>query len=228
MMRLIAIMHRALYAGCALAVMIVLTACAGTGRRPVNAAAPVAYQLGSIWVDPARQEISMTGFVNQAVGLIELLACGTAGKTHECAFVLYAKPVDIHAGLLLLGLKHGDPMPGIGEGPPQGDPVRIEVEWMKDDVSRRDAAELFLYDLKAKKPVRKTSWIFNGSMVRDGQYLAKMEDSFIATYWDPWAIINIGSELGKDDERVVINQDAIPPRHTPVRLIISPVKGVRP
>jgi len=194
---------------------------------PQEKMVPTPYRMGSIWVDPAKHEISMSGYVNQVVGQIELLACGTAGKTHESAFVVYAKAVDIHAGLLLLGLKHGDPMPGLGEGPPAGDPVLLEIEWMDGETRKREPAGKFIHDLETKKEIKRPGWIFNGSTMIDGQYMAKMEDSFVASYWDPWSIINLESELGQDDERLVINRKAIPPLHTPIRFIIKPAKKSR-
>jgi len=222
MSKFLSMVHGCVSTGLVLFAFSGLLACSThSAKKPVSDTQP--FRLGSVWVDPANQELSMTGYVNQVVGLIELLVCGTAGKTHESAFVVHAKPVDIHAGLLLLGLKHGEPMPGIGDGPPLGDSITLEIEWLSGAELQRVPAATFMFDVKSEKAVRHATWIFNGSMMSNGQYMAKMEDSLIATYWDPWAIINIGTEQGADDERLVINRKAIPPLHTPVRIIIKPV-----
>ncbi len=180
--------------------------------------------LGRVMIDPARRALIATGFVNQVAGTIELLACGPGGKTHESIFVLYADAPDIHAGLLLLGLKHGPPMPGLGEAPPQGDPVIIDVEWRNEQGRRQTArAETFIYDYQTRRAVRHGAWIFNGSKIENGYYLARAEESLIATYWDPWAIINLQSIAGSDDDRLLVDQRTVPPLHTPIRLVIRPV-----
>jgi hypothetical protein len=191
--------------------------------RPYSATAPLAespLKLGSVWIDPGRSELVMSGMVNQVEGAIELLACGPGGKTHESLFVLFVDPSDLQTGLFLLGLKHGPPMEGMGAGPPVGDPVSIAVEWEEGGKVRRANAGEFIRDVKTGEPADHAAWIFNGSKVEKGYFLARAEESLIASYWDPWAIINIKSALGADDERLAARKVA--PLHTPVRMIISP------
>lgn len=178
---------------------------------------PVA--MGTILVDAGRREVIATGFVNQAEGLVELLACGPGGKVHESIFVLHADPKDIQAGLLLIGLRPGDrPAAGLGQGPPLGEALIIEAAWDENGIGKRVAAEQLIYDYKTRKPARHGGWIFNGSMFKDGSFMADAEESMVATHWDPWAIVNIG-RLGDDDDRLGVNRALIPPRFTPVRLI---------
>jgi hypothetical protein len=196
-----------------------MSACAS--RQPVPVLPPPDLKpLGSVWIDAARGELVISGYVNQVEGAIELLACGPGGKTHESIFVLQADARDLHAGLLLLGLRHGDPMPGLGEGPPEGDRVLIDITWNENGrVITRDAA-WFIYDYVTRKPARHGGWVFNGSKIENNYFLALAEESLIATYWDPWAIINIAAPLGVDDERLAVNRKRILPLHTPVRMTI--------
>lgn len=173
-------------------------------------------------VVPETRELIMTGYVNLVSGMIELLACGTRGKTHESAFMLYADPIDVQTGLLLLGFRHGGPMPGIGQEPPTGDSVAISVEWEQDGVKHRQDADTFIYDYEKQKEIKNERWLFNGSIIEDGLFMAGAEESLIATYWDPWALINIESDVGGNDERIVIHTEKMPPLHTPVRMILGP------
>ena len=179
--------------------------------------------LGSIWIDPARHELIVSGFVNQVQGAVELFACGPGGKTHESILVLFGEPADIQTGLLLLGLKHGEPMKGLGQGPPEGDRVNLTVHWEQDGEVRFASAGELILDYQRGKSFRNASWVFNGSKVENNYFLALAEESLIATYWDPWAIINIATSEGRDDERLAANTKKLPPRQTPVRLVISPV-----
>ena len=164
-------------------------------------------------IDAASRELIVTGYVNQVRGAIELLACGTGGKVHESVFVLFVEPKDLQAGLLLLGLKHGAPMPGIGMEPPEGDEVVIEVEWEQAGQIHRRNAEYFVFNAKKREQAEHDTWIFNGSTVEDGLFMAGAEESLIATYWDPWSIINIESELGGDDEILTVYEERVPPMH---------------
>ena len=177
---------------------------------------------GSVMVDAGRREVIMTGYVNQVEGPLELLACGPGGKTHESALVIFADPHDIQAALLLLGLRHGPPMPDVGKGPPMGDRVLITVVWELDGQTHRARAETFLFDVKTRRVAKHGGWIFNGSVTENGRFKAREEESYITTYWDPWSIINLAGDIGADDERISVNRDAIPPLHTPVRVIVRP------
>ncbi len=212
--------------GCRFMAACLLIASAGcssariAGQNPLPAPDP--QPMGSVWVDAGRREMIITGFVNQVAGPVEMFACGPAGKTHESVLVLMARPHDIQAGLLLLGAKHGPPMPDVGKGPPVGDTVRIKVTWSDNGIERSLPAEQLIKDVRTRKSVKHGAWVFNGSMTIDGRFKAMEEESYIATYWDPWGIINIGSDIGSDDERIVVNEDRVPPLHTPVTVTLFP------
>lgn len=192
-------------------------------RKPEPPARPLPF--GSVMIDAGRREMIMTGFVNQVEGALELLACGPGGKTHESALLLFVEPNDMQAGLLLLGLRHGPPMPGVGMGPPLGDKVSLTVVWEIDGVEQCAAAETFLYDIKKSRAAKHGAWIFNGSVTENGRLKAMEEESLITSYWDPWSIINLSADIGADDDRISVNPSTIPPLHTPVRLVVRPVEN---
>lgn len=203
-----------------------LTASGCVSRAPVSASSPLQLQpFGSVWIDATGRALVVSGFVNQVEGAIELVACGPGGKTHESIFVLKAEAQDIQAALLLMGLKHGEPMGGLGQGPPAGDEVSIEIEWEQKGRIRRAPAEYFILDYATRRPVRHEGWVFNGSKIENNYFLARAEESFIATYWDPWAIVNLKSAIGSDDERLAVHRDRVPPLHQPVRMVIRPVNA---
>ena len=114
------------------------------GSEPQPEPSPVRWEgttaiLGSVQVDSLTKTVTATGWVNQIEGPIEVLACGIKGKVHESVFVLALNPLDLQAALLLAGLKGGEPMPSIGEGPPKGSPVDLRVEWNANGELRRPA-----------------------------------------------------------------------------------------
>ena len=191
------------------------------GSEPQPPPSPVRWDgdiatLGSVKLDAATKTVTATGWVNQTDGPIEVLACGVAGKIHESVFVLALNPLDLQAALLLTGLKAGEPMPAIGEGPPHGDPVDIFVEWQAGDETRQARAESFVWNLEAGAVLPETPWTFTGSVVKDGQFKAFAEDSLVVTYWDPYAIVNLSLPCGGNDEILTVNTNTVPPYRTPV------------
>jgi hypothetical protein len=108
---------------------------------------------------------------------------------------------------------------------PEGDAVTLTVVWETEDGTRSEAAETFLFDGKTRRPAQHGAWVFNGSTTENGRFKAMEEESYITTYWDPWAIINLSGKIGADDERVSVNRETIPPLHTPIRLIVRPAEA---
>jgi hypothetical protein len=210
------------YLVCSCLMVTGLPGCASTPVITSEKSTANVMKLGTVWVDPDAHSVIVSGYINLVSGPVELLACGQKGKVHESILVLHADPSDLQAALLLSGIKHGAPMKVMGESPPQGDPVRIHVEWFDGVKYHAVPVEDLVLDLKTGKPLNHKAWIFNGSTMENGRFMAREEESMIATYWDPWAIINVASDVGRDDERLAVNRDVVPPQHTTIRVVISP------
>ena len=197
------------------------------GSEPQPEPSPVRWEgstaiLGSVQVDSLTKVVTATGWVNQIEGPIEVLACGIKGKVHESIFVLALNPLDLQAALLLAGLKGGEPMPAIGEGPPKGSPVDLWVDWQANGELHQARAESFVWNKQANAVLPETPWTFTGSVVKDGQFKALAEESLVVTYWDPYAILNIPLPCGADDEILSVNTLTIPPYETPVTFRFIP------
>ncbi len=196
----------------------VLLCCGGVADEPAAVSNAGTVVIGSVQVDAQTRTVLAPGWVNQQEGPIELLACGKRGKTHESVFVLDVNPLDLQTGLLLLGLKFGAPMPGLGQGPPQGDALDLWVEWADGETNRRERAEFFVYDTESHAVLPETPWVFTGSMMEAGEFKAMAEESLVATYWDPWAIVNMALPCGANDEFLMVNTNLAPAVQTPVTL----------
>ena len=197
------------------------------GSEPQPEPSPVRWEgataiLGSVKLDSATKTVSATGWVNQTSGPIEVLACGLAGKVHESVFVLPVNALDLQAALLLAGLKGGEPMAEIGQGPPHGAPVDIFVDWKSGDESKTARAESFVWNLEDDAVLPETPWTFTGSVVKDGQFKALAEESLVVTYWDPYAIVNLPLPCGANDEILVVNSNTVPAYRTPITMRFVP------
>ena len=182
------------------------------------------YRIGRVAVDTKKREVTIRGWVNMNDGLIEYLACSAGGKLHESVLVLDTKPIHLQVALILLGLEakgdfefQGDPRL------PKGDPVEIWVNWKENGKEKLVRAEEMIYNLKEDKLVPQTHWVFTGSMIYQGRYIAEIEKSLIATYHDPAAIINNPLPEGIDDTFYKVNSTLVPKRGTPITLTIKAI-----
>ncbi len=91
-------------------------------------------KLPGLVVDLQKRCVDITGTICLDKGMLELIACTRDSKEHESIVAIQAKPMHIHMGLLLLGVKPGHPAMRrpINEQktqwvdiPPKGDPVDV-------------------------------------------------------------------------------------------------------
>ena len=183
------------------------------------------YRIGRLTVDMAKREVTVRGWINMNKGAIEYLACCAGGKLHESELVLDTKPMHLQIALILLGLEpkgnfeyQGDP------SSPKGDPVEIWAQWKDGDEMKNVRAEQMILDSKKETPMKDTQWIFTGSAIFNGRFVADIEKSLIATYHDPAAIINNPLPEGADDTVYAVNSKLVPKRGTSVVLTIKAVE----
>ncbi len=185
------------------------------------------YMIGSVRFNKRTKEVSVPGRVNQTEGMIEYLAVTPSGKTHESILTLEAQPLHIQTALLLLGANFGGNLRFQGDtSAPTGDTLQIYVAWKGEngDSVVRTASDL-VYDATLKKTMPKSGWIFTGSMLTQGRYMADMEGSIIATYSDPVAILNNPLEGRitngyREQPAYLANKEILPEKGKEIYLII--------
>lgn len=184
---------------------------------------PYEYKIGDILLNTREKEIIIPGSINMQKGLIEYVACqGEIGKLHESILRLDAKPSHLQIALLLLGFKHKNTLRYQGDpNIPKGDKLDIWVEWELPGKKRKSVrAEKLVYNQKEKQTMQETYWVFTGSRIVDGQFLADTEGSMIATFNDPLAIINNPLPTGDDDTLYFCNEKLIPSEGTKITVTI--------
>ncbi len=101
---------------------------------------------------------------------LEVLVCTPDTKEHETLLVTQARPSNVHAALLLLGLVPGRPGAWRLEGdhvvpePPVGPAVRVEFAW-KDaaGAQRVEPAWSWVRRIDTGETLGATNWVFAGS-----------------------------------------------------------------
>jgi hypothetical protein len=115
--------------------------------------------------------------------------------------------------------------------------VVVWVQW-KDREGRtvRHRAEELVLNVKTKKTMEQTGWVFVGSRFvvaeESGKevYAAALTGAVITTYHDPTTVLDNPSATGEDDTLFAANQAVLPPVGTSVEVVVEPEekKDVRP
>jgi hypothetical protein len=173
--------------------------------------------------------IEATGHVTLTDGILEFIAVQPTGRDYESLLTLDCKPSELQFALILIGGESG-PLPQQAKtGEKVGDRLQLEVEWEADGKATRVPAEKLLRDRRTKKTPADMPWIFTGSYFAkdfDGHdvFMADQEQAFIALWWSPSALINVGGEYGNpyrgENQGLEIDQSAAPPKGTLVKLIL--------
>ena len=185
------------------------------------------FRIGNIIVNKSKGFVSINGEINMDEGLVEYLACGPRGKLHESVLKLDVDPYYLQIALLLIGLEPGNkPLEFQGDpGIPEGDSVDIWISWTgKDKKTVKHKAEDLIFNKAAKKTMKHTHWVFAGSQVIDGKFMAQVEHSIASTYHDPFAILDHVLSTGGDDTVYFVNKTVVPPKGTPVTFVIKSIK----
>ena len=179
------------------------------------------YRIGDVTVDGEVGEVHIPAAVNQDEGLIELIACGAEGKRHESVLVTHIRPMHLQVALLLLGLEQGTPVAHVGDSvPPTGERVKIEFEW-DGAGDGRFPIEHLVRRIDTGRAMSPQPWIFVGSRVENGMFVADLDQSLITTYRDPATILDNGQPEGANDELFEVNTEAIRPLGATGLIIIS-------
>ncbi len=184
-----------------------------------------------LWFDPQQKRLILQARVCLREGYLEHLLCLERTKEHESILATDASPRLIHAGLILIAGEPGHPVRYRPEfRPPDGPTISIEIEWDENGQTKHADARQWIKDEKTGKPLD-SHWVFAGSdLFQDPDtkrmiYAADGGDLITVANF-PSAILDLPfASSNSDAERsFVAFTDHIPPRETPVRLILRSPK----
>ncbi len=190
------------------------------------------FRLGDIVIDKNTDSVRFPAKVNMNEGLLELLLCAPYGKTHESLFVTEVDAVYLNLALIMIGCEKGKVrVKHQGEDViPDGTLLTIEVAYKDEDGNKEEVirAEDWVYNKKAGRPMLHTNWVYTGSFIADGEYMAKLTGTYIVTFHDSFTIIDLPLEEGADDTVFWVNKNAAKKKGYPVELIITRIKAEKP
>ncbi|MCD6186881.1 MAG: hypothetical protein J7K09_01850 [Desulfuromusa sp.] len=196
-----------------------------TTKMPaMNFVAPGILEIGDCRVDKKNGRVEFPARVNMQEGLLEYLLVGDAGKLHESLLSTEISPYALQVSLLLLGIEGSyNPLEMQGEArTPEGGRINIKVRWQDGKRVKTVALEKWLK--KDKSKLNNIPWVFTGSVVIDGVFMAEVERSIIAIFHDPVAMIDHQLPEGADDQVWFVDSEQTPSRGTAVTVIIEAAK----
>ncbi len=172
----------------------------------------------------------------EGVCMLEFLMCRTGAKDHETLLSTDALPSSLHAALLALALAPGRPAQWVtpeGKKPvfisPAGAALLITVQWTdKSGKVREVPATDWMMEVATKKKMHETRWIFVGSdFLDDGRYWADVEGLHISVTNFASSVIDVPFRSTSEDalREFAVNTAVVPPKGTPVKLIIKVAEG---
>lgn len=186
---------------------------------------------GGLWVDRDRKRVYVDGYVAITRGALEMLACPIGTKEHESIVATLAKSSEVHAALLAVGAQQGTPVRFRPEFlPPTGQVIRVWVTWRdKDGKFRAVDAREWIQDYETEKAMS-AEFVFAGSDFwkdpADGKeyYRADAGDMIcVSNFVSAMIDVSINSSADADSLQYIPFEEKIPPRYTPVRLVLVPV-----
>lgn len=190
---------------------------------PIKMLAPGVFEMGGVRILKKKEQVIFPASVNMSKGLLEYLIVGGAGKLHESLLKTDIEPYSLQIALLMLGLEGTpDPLREQGDpGTPQGDPVTICVQWKQDGRMKQAPIESWVVNRNEKGPLGPVNWVFTGSIISEGVFMAQVEKSIVAVFHDPAAMIDNPLPDGASDEVWFVNEKVVPPVGTEVLVIIQ-------
>lgn len=192
-------------------------------------------EVNGIFVDRKARSVRFPARVNMDEGFVEYYLVTPNGKTHESVLVTEVQPNDLHIAMLLLGAHATAPA-----DPKQAPPANIGDDWLaqsrkltgdsiqitvtvdtgKGEPERLPAERWLVLGEKEQKPVPAPKWIYNGSMLIEGRFLAQDDGSLISLIRDPSALVNNSLPEAARDDAWLVAKKSIPKEKSPVTVEI--------
>lgn len=187
-------------------------------KPPIREISPGVLGVGRVRLHPERKTITFPAVLNMNAGIVEYLLVADFGKTHESVLRTDVAPYQIHVAMLLLGAQGAgtNAFPTEPDQPLPGDRVTIETTWITDGRRHRRRGEELVHNRITRTPLSQGPWIYNGSRIVEGAFIAQLDGSIVSVITDPNALVNNPRTGHEDDELWMVRSHGLPAVETPV------------
>lgn len=191
-----------------------------TNNSPLKLIGDGIFQIGEVRLDKNKKTVSFPGSVNLTNVVIEYAVVGSVGKLHESLLATQAETYHIHLAMLLLGMTNQTASVESGQ-PLTGTPIYIWVTWKSDGKDQKVRLEDLICKQQHGKPMARGIWIYNGSRVLQGVFMAQASGSIASIIEDIDALINNPRKGREDDTIWFPNEKVAPPLNVPLTIILE-------
>ncbi len=184
---------------------------------------PGVFEIGKVRFDQKQRLVHLPVVLNLNEGIVEYLLVNSGGKTYESLLRTDAEPYHVHLAMLLLGaLGAGtNSFPADLTKPPPGDKVILQLSWKKGSREQRQPVEALIHNRRTHTAMSSGEWIYNGSQIFEGTFIAQRDGSIISLIIDPDALINNAQPGREDHQNWLVNKSGLPPLNSPMQLTIK-------
>jgi hypothetical protein len=183
-----------------------------------------------VWIHPGRKMVAVDGRVCLNRGPLEMFACPQKTKEHESIVAVSSDAMTVHAALLAVGAKSGNPVSFNPDyKPATGSRIDIQVLWTDKTTGQRQQmpAQQWIRHSRTKKQLE-YNWVFGGSSffldeeTKKQVYQAESGDLVCVSNF-PTATLDLPVESSQANADLEFEAftERIPPVGTLVRLIFS-------
>ncbi len=214
-----------------LAAVVVMTVCGCAVAQDSPATRPVG-RFPFLQVDARSRVIEVECEALDCRNPLEFFLCSTGTNEHEAVLRSKVKPSHLHAALLMLGLKPGEPVHFSDAKkvwfPPHGPSLQLVARFEREGKKIEVPAYRLMREIKSKKEMPALTWIFAGSRVMEnGVYAADQTGYLVSVVNFDLTVIDIPKLASSANETLEweTNVERMPPAGTPVTLVITPTGG---
>jgi hypothetical protein len=193
-------------------------------------------KIGEITFDPKTREIRFPAEVNMTEGLLEFAVVHRNGKIHESLLHTDISAINLNIAIKLLHYKasrelylkleeDGSLSSQFEEATPEeskGARMKIGIEWQQDGTTKTASVNDWISHATTEKQMSNEPWIYGGSFVVDGRFVAEGSGDIIAIFLSNAAVINYSGKDNQDDEVWLPHPTRVPEPGTPVTVTLSP------
>lgn len=189
----------------------------------IQETSPGIYQIGKIRLNRKATSVEFPVEINPVEGLLEYVLVTPDGSTHESLLRTHVSPSDLHAAMLLLGVRPAfvNPSPDTGTSETRGGSspgrltkdtlkatpklsgvrVSLTLAWTDEGRERSAPLEAWILNTETGKPMSPGPWLYNGSLMVGTTFAAQADGNLIALVNDPGALVN-NPRAGNDNDQI--------------------------
>lgn len=193
-------------------------------------------KIGEITLNPKTRDIRFPAEVNMTEGFLEFVVVHRNGKIHESLLLTEISATNLNIAIKLLNYKAsgelymkldddgslGSEFEEASAEEKEGSRIRIGLEWKQDGKTKSSTLNDWISHATTEKPMPTEPWVYGGSFVYQGKFVAERSGDIIAIFLSNAAIINYSGNDNQDDEVWHPHAKRVPEIGTAVTVVISP------